>query len=595
VLDHEPEKSNRALLAGVIVAVVAVCCYLNTLDHDFVNWDDPKLILHNEYVRGLTWRNLKHIWTRPIDETYLPLRATSYAVDYSVWGGYEPLGFHVTNIILHAAVSVLVFAAARRLMCSYVPAFCAGVLFAVHPVHTEVAAWASARKDLLSTALLLGAYLLYLRARGLPRPAGTENGENPDGGAQVRWGLVTASVALFFLSGLAKAMVVTFPALVVMTDFVFGSGLGGGRWKRLLGAWALYFAAAAGLTWIAVHFACSVGAIRPWHFGGPGGTALFMSWAALFYVKTMLWPDFLSARYPYGDTADFGVPEWQIHAAPVVLALTAAVVMWFLWKARPGGGLARWGKVTAFGFAWFFAGLLPVMNIVPIIVLVADRYLYLPSVGWAFAEGGIFWFLWGARRGTAYSKARRMAAAGLFMALAAAGAARTVRRNAVWHDSLSLWSSVVREFPESSSARQLLAAAYADLSPPDNAAAFRELDIAESLDPDSGSANYVRARLYLKLGQREKALDEFALALYKMGEVERLDGNLEAARGYYIRSLQARADYEPALIALARLDLAAGRLEQARAAVGKALEANPQCAQALGLLEKIDEAEQGDR
>ena len=593
----EWKRPLAPLLAVLIVAAVAIGCYWNTLDHGFVNWDDSKLILENKHVRGATLENLLYIWTRPIDETYLPLRATSYAVDYSLWGGYEPRGFHLTNILLHAAVSLLVFAGARRVTGSAAAALFAGILFAVHPVHTEPVAWASGRKDLLSTALLLGAYLLYLRARGLPRmqtPAGEGPVAKP---VQLRLGLLALSVALFFLSGLAKAMVVTLPVFLVMTDFVFGAGLGGGRWRKLVPAWALYFAAAGVLTWIAMHFASSVGAIRPWHFGGAGRTALFMTWAAVYYVKTMLWPDLLSARYPYGDTADFGVPQWQVHAAPVVLVVVAAAVVWFFWRARGGARrpMPGWGRFTAFGFAWFFVGLLPVMNIVPIIVLVADRYLYLPSVGWAFAGGGLFWLVWGARRGVCYPKARRMAAGVLFVVLAAACALRSVERNRVWQESLSLWRSVVSEFPESSPARRLLASAYAGLSPPDEERAFEELDVAEELDPFSGQANYVRAKLYVMLGQREKALDEFALALYKMGEAEEQKGNLSDAAGYYMRALQARPDYEPVLLALAKLEIEAGRSDEARAVLKRVLDADPGNLEAAALLLRIDRAHEGDK
>ncbi|MCD6405795.1 MAG: hypothetical protein J7M19_08205, partial [Planctomycetes bacterium] len=158
-----PKRLQRILLALVVV-LVAVGCYYNTLSAGFVNWDDPKLILENPYVRGLTLENLKHIWTSPIKETYLPLRVTSYAVDYELWG-YDPQGYHLTNVLLHAAVALLVFLVARRLSGSWAAGFFAGVLFAAHPVHTEAVAWASGRKDLLSTALLLASFLMYLAAR----------------------------------------------------------------------------------------------------------------------------------------------------------------------------------------------------------------------------------------------------------------------------------------------------------------------------------------------------------------------------------------------------------------------------------------------
>ena len=532
-----PDVARPLLLLGV--AVLAVLCYANTVSMEFVNWDDYKLIVDNPYIRGLNRENLGHVWSRPILETYLPLRVTSYGIDYHFWG-LRPAGYHLTNVILHAVSSILVFAICARLTGSLAAGLFAGALFAAHPVHTEAVAWASGRKDVLSTVLFLLAYLLYVVSM--------------DGGRR-KWWLVLLSFSAFFLSGLAKAMVVTLPLLVILTDVIYGRALEEYRWLRLLPYWTVYFVAAVLLGGIALRFAASAGAIRPYHFGGAAKTALFMCWAALYYMKTMFFPNFLCARYPYGDTSEFGVDKTLVYASPfVLLGVIVAAVGLLAYASGNGKSQARpWVKSVAFGIAWFFVTLLPVMNFVSINVLVADRYLYLPSVGFIIAGAGVLWFLWGQAAGR--GAVRRWAAGCLCFALVAAGAARTYARNEVWRDSYTLWSSVVSEFPKSVEARLQLASAYADTEPPDYTKALGELDTAGKLDSNAGSVRLARAKIFVKMGKGAQAASE-----------------LEAARQL---GLSGRSDVYDAFLAEAAALEAGGNVSGAAAAVEKAIAADP--------------------
>jgi len=553
-----PETTNTStrltvLVFALLVVLVAVGSYYNTLSAQFVNWDDNKLIVDNPYIRGLTSENLKYIWTKPIQETYLPLRATSYALDYHFWG-LKPVGYHLTNVLINAIVSLLVFAVAKRLTGSLAAAAFAGLLFAVHPVHTEAVAWASGRKDVLSTALFLLAYLCFLWSYSAGRR---------------KWLLIAASLVSFVLSGLAKAMVVTLPLLVILTDFLYGEGLGGGRWRKRLPVWAAYFAAAGAVTGIAMYFAASAGAIRPWHFGGAARTAVFMTWVALFYIKTMILPHALSARYPYGDTPDFGVNPTVVYLSPVALVVVLAAAAWLVYsaRARSKSAASPWVKLAGLGIGWFFLTLLPVMNLVSINVLVADRYLYLPSAGFTLAQAAVFWLLWTeaapsgapARRATvpppAYPGARKLAAALICAGIVIGYGARTFLRNDVWHDSRSLWESVVKESPQSAQARLLLASAYGDAEPPDLARALDEIARAATIVPLSGEPHLWRGKILSRMGKTAEAEAEFA-------EARRL-------------GLAGVADVYETYIAEAAASEASGRLDAAAASLEKAILADP--------------------
>jgi len=579
------ERTSTIALAALTVVLVAVACYYNTLSAGFVNWDDGKLITENPYVRGLSWENLSYIWTHPIKETYLPLRVTSYAADYALWG-LNATGFHLTNIVLHALCALLVFFIARKLTSSLVAGFMAGALFAVHPVHTEAVAWASGRKDVLSTALFLLAYLLYLVSKDRKRP----------------WPIIALSLIAFVLSGLAKAMVVTLPALVILTDVIYGY-VGRERLRRLVPVWMAYFGAAAAVTLIAVVFAAKAHAIVPYHFGGKARTMLFMTWAALYYAKTMLFPDFLSARYPYGDANNFGVPDMVVYLSPIVLALVAAWAVWLVVKARGGdrGEAAPWTKLAALGVAWFLVSLTPVMNVVSINVLVADRYVYLPSVGFVLALAAVLWYFWARPTVSARSRAKQAAVAIVFVMILGADAARTYARNEVWNNSISLWTSVVSEFPGSREARLLLASAYADNIPPDYEKALAEISKAEALSGEMGDAHLMKGRIYQKMGKADLAKEELdkARALgvktaddaYSMGmsQAEALEaaGDLAGAVSALSGAIASDPSRPEAYVNLGRLYEKMGQADKAESLYTDATRIDPKFAQAwynLGII-----------
>jgi tetratricopeptide (TPR) repeat protein len=227
------------------------------------------------------------------------------------------------------------------------------------------------------------------------------------------------------------------------------------------------------------------------------------------------------------------------------------------------------------------------MNIIPINVLVADRYLYLPSLGGALVEGALVWVVWRA--------GRRALAVVICVFLAAAGAAMTIERNGVWRDSFSLWSSVVEEFPESGEARLLVAAAYADLAEPDYDAALAEIDRAGDLMGDSPKPHVSRGRLLMRMGRRDEALAELekarelggddSLAAYKslLEKAGLLQGSGDLAgavaavrEAMKIDNMRAEGPYKLGVLLEASLD-ASGAV----AAYGKALERDPRHALSL--------------
>src|SRR5437773_1496625 len=148
-----PSRTVLVLLAAILVALVAVA-FAPVVRCDFVNFDDGMYVTGNAHVQhGLSWANLSWAFTTAAASNYHPLTWLSLMLDRQLWGA-GPLGFHLTNVALHAINAVLLFLVLRRLTGATWRCALVAAVFAVHPLRVESVAWVSERKDCL--ALLFG-------------------------------------------------------------------------------------------------------------------------------------------------------------------------------------------------------------------------------------------------------------------------------------------------------------------------------------------------------------------------------------------------------------------------------------------------------
>src|SRR5213594_3953589 len=193
-------------LAPLLVALFTLAAFLPALQNQFVNWDDKDNFLDNPHYRGLGWTHLRWMWTTHLGH-YIPLTWMTLGLDYLIWG-MNPTGYHLTNLLLHAANAVLVY----RLIVALVPgvgarAALVGALgFAIHPLRVESVAWATERRDVLSGLFYLATVLGYLRFAEAQREGRPWRG----------W--LAASVGCFLLSLLAKAWGITLPLVLLALD-----------------------------------------------------------------------------------------------------------------------------------------------------------------------------------------------------------------------------------------------------------------------------------------------------------------------------------------------------------------------------------------
>src|SRR6266704_3083349 len=216
-------------LVPLLVVLCTLAAFLPTLQNHFVNWDDDKNFLDNHHYRGLTWQQLSWMWTTHLGH-YIPLTWMTLGMDYLLWG-MNPVGYHLTSLLLHATSAVVFFFLARRFLTLALPrasgigheltvsAGFAALVFAIHPLRVESVAWVTERRDVLSGLFYLSAILIYLRT--------CERGERGRG-----W--YWAAVGLFACALLSKSMVVNLPIVLLILDVYPLRRLGGaiGWWSE---------------------------------------------------------------------------------------------------------------------------------------------------------------------------------------------------------------------------------------------------------------------------------------------------------------------------------------------------------------------------
>jgi tetratricopeptide (TPR) repeat protein len=379
-------------------------------------------------------------WPNPADRLYRPVTTLTYLLNYSVLGeGENAAGYHALNLLLHLINVWLVFALALLLLRERVPAFCAAALWAVHPITTESVTNVAGRADLLASMAVLSGLLLYVRVR---ETLGV-----------TRW---LAAIALFVIAGIGvfcKENGAVLLGLVFLWDICFNLG---GR-KSMLRQWPLYASVAASLIlmWLV---RWRVFASEPWPAGefldNPLTGAGF--WAARFTAVKVLGMEFWLLVFPLRLSSDYSYNAIPISTAVdlrawaaliAILAVVAVAVM----RYRKNDRLPFWCA----GFAALT--LLPTSNLIVIRATMAERFLYLPSIGFAIAVAALAFRL----------KERRLTVA-LLSAIIVLFAARTWLRNMDWNNDLTIATADLKVAPGSFRLHELRAGKLFAESPDGN-------------------------------------------------------------------------------------------------------------------------------
>ena len=151
--DSRPLKRSThfqiSCIGFLVVVGVIFIIYFPTLSFEFTNWDDPSYVQEIQAIRNPGWLGIKEVLTKPLPAShgdYIPVTIFSYWMDYQVWG-FQPKGYHLTNLFLHALSAGLLFLLLQRLTASPAVSMMATLLFALHPMNTEAVTWIAERKN----------------------------------------------------------------------------------------------------------------------------------------------------------------------------------------------------------------------------------------------------------------------------------------------------------------------------------------------------------------------------------------------------------------------------------------------------------------
>jgi tetratricopeptide (TPR) repeat protein len=390
----------RPAVAPALLAIAVLLAWFGALTGPF-QFDDHNVIAGNPAVHSLAawWDSMPGI---------RPLLKLTYALNWSA--GESPLGFHLFNIVVHAANAILAFQLLRALRPGGAPdavAFAAALLFALHPVQTEAVTYVSGRSVSLMALFYLGSLLAYVRT---------------DAGRP--WRGRALSAALFAAALMVKETAVTLPLALLLVDALRGRGEARGALRRQALHWGVLAAAllAAALSPAYRHLAEVSLATRPL------AANLLTQANAWFWLAGQL-------AMPWRLNADPDLPvvmAWSAQAAAqvaVILGLLAGAVI--LWRRQ------RW---LAFSLLWIFLHLAPTNSLLPRLDVANDRQLYLAALG-AFAAmaAGLQWLPVFARR--------RWLAPAVLAGLALVLGGATMARNQVYASQADFWEDAAAKSP----------------------------------------------------------------------------------------------------------------------------------------------------
>jgi protein O-mannosyl-transferase len=347
----------RKVLPVALIFCATVLAYLPAVRGGFI-WDDDA---HVPQVGLRSLQGLERIWSEPgATQQYYPLLYTAFWVEHQMWGD-EVVGYHLTNILLHALAACMVAAVVRRL--ALPGALLAGLIFALHPVGVESVAWISEQKNTLSAVFYMGSVLVYLSF-------------DRDRRASQYW----LALGFFVMALLCKTVTATLPAALLVIFWWQRGRLG---WRRevlpllpwlVVGIFAGLFTASVEQVLVGAHGKAYALSLL--------GRCLMAGRAAWFYLRKLTWPADLIFIYP----------RWRIDTASgwqwlyPISALGLVGLFWWVAASRRADPLRqRAARAPLAGCLFFLGTLSPALGFVDVYPFrysyVADHFQYLAMLG----------------------------------------------------------------------------------------------------------------------------------------------------------------------------------------------------------------------
>ncbi len=364
----DPLSDRTRTQALALILTLVFLAYLGTLWFQFVH-DDRFQILGNTWLRS--WKYLPRYFTADVWAFEYPaFRGTFYRPVFLLWFrlqylvfGLNPWGWHLCTVLCHVGVTLLVYYTAARLLGDRLAALFATLIFGLHPTHAEAVAWVSGVPEPLSAIFLFASYLFYLRKRAEPAHART---------------FLVASLGLYALASLSKETAVILPLIIFACEFLWTDRTAPSCWRTWVERSRKAFSVVAPyLGWFGIYMVVRFLSLHGFQNTKEAHSfsSMILTWPSVlwFYIQHLIWPTHLSPFYSLEFYSHLDIRNVLLPAIPVLIA---------------GAGLWFWGKRSpqaAVATIWMIVPILPVLNLRAFVEghLVHDRYLYLPSFGFA--------------------------------------------------------------------------------------------------------------------------------------------------------------------------------------------------------------------
>lgn len=537
-------NDNSAFRAFVFCALLVAICYATSLTNAFI-LDDILIVAANERIRTIEpvhfllqpyWGDQDHAGI------YRPLTIFSFSLEYPIWKVWAP-GYRLTNLLLHAFNGWLVFLLARGLLGSPLAAWASAAVFLIHPVQSEAVISIVGRSELLAATFFLSAWIAF------------------------RKGQTGLAALAYFLGALAKESAITFPAIAAL-DMAVNSG----GFRKVFQCWRRFAAlAGVGFAYLGLRFhvlgGLGIPPIGQYLHGTVGPTERWLTSGRVFlqYFKLLLFPVNVTGDYDFNSIPLAGLRDWDAWLGLLLVAVCIYLA----------SRLAKGHAAVSIGIAFFFITLLPVSNwIMPIALLMAERFLYTPLLGFALIVG----LAWASLPDI---HIRRLLAGGAV----AIAAILCIAHNYVWQDSYTFHQNAVRILPNNARARLGYGFALRDIGRLDDAKTQFEAGL--EILPKSPALLAGLASTYLRMDAncgRVRPLVAQALvqepgqwhSLWVLGDCFAMEGNIDLAAKSYERAIDAAQFPDARLLSSwARIQERLGNTATAVAAYERAASIDP--------------------
>lgn len=480
ILGIDFKKDDIYKLVGVFL--ITILCFSNSILNNFqLGWDDSEYILFNPLLRDYSFSGIIHIFSSHYMGNYHPLTTLTNLVEYNLFGN-APGFYHLVNLFFHILNVFFVFVLIFKLSSNKNLSFFVALLFGIHPMHVESVSWISERKDVLYAFFFLASlisYLYYLK-----------NISNKK--------FIWITCLLFLLSILSKSAAICLPILLFLFDYHQNRKIN----RKVILEKLPFILLALVFGIVAIYTQSAAGTIKTYKMYNLYDRFVLLSNGFTFYIYKLLIPIKLSIIHPYPHKINGFLPfQYYLGAAfPFILAF-------ILFLKRN----TKIGRMAIFGFGFYFITIVLVLQIIPLgPSYVSERFSYIPYIG-------LFYFVCYACHDMyvkspffAHRIVKWAIGAIISMYVIILGLT-TFQRNKVWKDSITLFTDVVKKYPQAEYA--YWSRGVVRFFAVDYPGAIEDYTMAIKVKPDYGSAYYARGYAKSFLNDLKGAVDDYQIAL----------------------------------------------------------------------------------